>query len=81
MTKKELFKAIRRGLEILEPHTDELALDYIPEVFPLNGAPANPTTCYIGVTLWGESEPTQQEIEELMGLGWTFDYPYFTLYR
>lgn len=79
MNKASLFLAIRRGLEILEPHTDSLSLDYVPEVFPLNGAPANPNTTLVGVVL-GETEPTEAEFEELTLLGWTLDHPYVTLY-
>lgn len=55
------------GLNILMQYGCKGGLDYVPNSFP-NGAPANPTRCYINVEV--SEEVSEKDAAILKAYGW-----------
>jgi hypothetical protein len=75
---RKKFDAVVRGLAILEPYIDQFSIDPVPASFD-NGAPAHSHSASINIILAGVDEPTESEQAELVKLGWSIDWPYYTL--
>lgn len=65
----ELAERLIKGLTLLKPFIARTSMDYIPECYPMNGTPKNPSILYL------EVEPNVCELPEeiaikLKKLGW-----------